>query len=73
MLECVPDGKFDYKPHEKSMTLGHLASHMARDPVLRDRARFAWNGWISPARKAVRATTRKELLDAFDKHVVRSP
>ena len=22
LLECVPDGKFGYKPHEKSMTLG---------------------------------------------------
>ena len=27
MLERVPDGKFDYKPHEKSMTLGRLAAH----------------------------------------------
>ena len=29
MLERVPDGKFDYKPHEKSMTLGRLAAHVA--------------------------------------------
>ena len=28
-LERVPDGKFDWKPHEKSMTLGALSSHVA--------------------------------------------
>src|SRR3981189_1868271 len=32
LLECVPDGKFDYKPHEKSMTLGRLATHVAEIP-----------------------------------------
>ena len=32
ILDCVPDGKFDYKPHEKSMTLGRLASHVAELP-----------------------------------------
>ena len=29
LLECVPDGKFDYQPHAKSMTLGRLATHVA--------------------------------------------
>jgi uncharacterized damage-inducible protein DinB len=28
-LERVPDGKFDWKPHPKSMALGRLASHLA--------------------------------------------
>jgi uncharacterized damage-inducible protein DinB len=28
-LECVPDDKLGWKPHEKSFSLGHLASHMA--------------------------------------------
>ena len=31
-LERVPDGKFDWKPHEKSMTLGALSSHVANIP-----------------------------------------
>jgi hypothetical protein len=30
--ERVPDGKFDYKPHPKSMTLGELATHVAGLP-----------------------------------------
>jgi uncharacterized damage-inducible protein DinB len=29
MLERVPQDKFGWKPHEKSMSLGHLASHVA--------------------------------------------
>jgi len=33
MIEKVPEGKFDWKPHEKSMTIGRLASHIAEIPV----------------------------------------
>jgi uncharacterized damage-inducible protein DinB len=29
LLERVPDGQFDWKPHAKSMTLGRLAGHLA--------------------------------------------
>ena len=29
-LERVPDGRYDWKPHEKSMTLGRLAELVAR-------------------------------------------
>ncbi|MBX7044500.1 MAG: DinB family protein [Ignavibacteria bacterium] len=32
MLERVPADKFGWKPHEKSMTLGRLASHIAEIP-----------------------------------------
>lgn len=33
LLERVPDGKEDWKPHQKSMPLGFLASHIATLPV----------------------------------------
>jgi uncharacterized damage-inducible protein DinB len=29
LLERVPDGQFEWKPHAKSMTLGRLAGHLA--------------------------------------------
>ena len=29
MLERVPDDKLDFKPHDKSMSLGQLANHLA--------------------------------------------
>jgi uncharacterized damage-inducible protein DinB len=32
MLDCVPEGKNDFKPHPKSMTLGRLAGHIAELP-----------------------------------------
>jgi uncharacterized damage-inducible protein DinB len=32
ILERVPDGNDDYRPHEKSMTLGGLATHIAQLP-----------------------------------------
>ena len=32
ILEVVPDDKFSWKPHEKSMSLGRLASHVAELP-----------------------------------------
>ena len=32
ILERVPEGKNDWKPHAKSMTLGRLAGHVAELP-----------------------------------------
>lgn len=32
MLERLPEGKADWKPHEKSMSLGRLAMHLAEIP-----------------------------------------
>jgi uncharacterized damage-inducible protein DinB len=30
LLERLPEGAFSWKPHEKSMSMGHLAVHIAR-------------------------------------------
>jgi uncharacterized damage-inducible protein DinB len=66
LLECVPDGKFDYKPHEKSMTLGQLAAHVAQMPEYTVSTlkleRMDFTGEEKPSLPA----TRKELLEAFD-------
>lgn len=32
-LDRVPDGKFDWKPHPTSMTLGRLAEHLTEMPL----------------------------------------
>jgi uncharacterized damage-inducible protein DinB len=69
LLECVPDGKFDYQPHPKSMKLGRLASHVAELP--------SWTNFtldlefleLGPDFKPDIATTRAELLEMFDKAV----
>jgi len=38
ILEAVPFASFDWRPHEKSMTIGRLASHIAEIPVWINRA-----------------------------------
>jgi uncharacterized damage-inducible protein DinB len=32
MLACIPDDKYDWQPHEKSMTIRRLATHIADIP-----------------------------------------
>jgi uncharacterized damage-inducible protein DinB len=72
-LERVPEDKFGWKPHEKSMALGRLTGHIAEMP-----------GWavmtlekdsldVAPAGQAPQqgaiAKSRREALEMFDKNV----
>jgi uncharacterized damage-inducible protein DinB len=65
VLECVPEDKFSWKPHEKSMTLGRLASHIAEMPtwaaftVKQDKLE------LTPDMKPFLASTKSELMDSF--------
>lgn len=73
VLERVPDAKFDWKPHDKSMSLGRLAGLVASMP-----------GWVAmmlttdqfdvaaPANIPSAPTTSRGLLDAFDASVART-
>jgi uncharacterized damage-inducible protein DinB len=69
LLECVPDGKFDYQPHPKSMTLGRLAVHVAEMPswavMTLDREVLD----LQPDFKPRSANSRAELLAMFDQGV----
>ena len=69
VLARVPDGKFGWKPHDKSMTLGRLATHIAQIP-----------GWVKETLvkdgvdiggdfKPTDLATRDEVLATFDKMV----
>lgn len=66
VLERVPEDKFSWKPHAKSMSLGELALHVATLPwffevgVRQNDHDMA--GWKRPADP----TTRKEILDKFE-------
>src|SRR2546430_11862995 len=70
MLERVPEDKFGWKPHEKSMALGRLAGHIAELPTLvapalkQDELDFAVGSFqpFSPSSVA-------ELLEKFDRNV----
>lgn len=68
MLEAVPDGKFDWKPHAKSMTLGRLASHVCEmaqwgDAIVRQEKLD-----MTPDMKPFIAKTKAELLETLDKN-----
>jgi uncharacterized damage-inducible protein DinB len=73
LLERVPDDRMGWKPHDKSMTLGRLAGHVAELPgwsrtVLADdvfEVSAAAEAGFVPAEPA----TRAELLAIFDDHV----
>jgi uncharacterized damage-inducible protein DinB len=67
LLECVPDGKFDYQPHSKSMTLARLASHVAEMPLWASTTLDVEVLEMQPDQKPEVATSRAELLEKFDK------
>lgn len=67
MLERVPEDQLGWKPHDKSMTLGFLATHISQIPF--------WGTTTLTSEKFVfdentpktpEATSRAELLEKFD-------
>src|SRR3984957_2323685 len=72
-LERVPDDKLGWKPHEKSMTMGRLAGHVAELPmwghmtINQDSIDVAPPG--APPQQGLTAKSRQEALDTFDKNV----
>lgn len=69
-LARVPEDKFDWKPHEKSMTMGGLATHLANLPhwaletIGKESFDMAPPG--APPPRVAPARTRKEVLELFD-------
>ena len=70
VLERVPEGKPDYKPHEKSMAMGRLAGHTAELPgwaketILQNSIEIRQG---DPKNVALVMASRKQLLEEFDK------
>lgn len=69
-LERIPAEKFSWKPHERSMTMGRLASHIAE--------MFGWTGptlqnleldFSKIDYKPTEPATTEELLEYFDETV----
>jgi len=67
VLERVPEGKFGWKPHDKSMTLGYLATHVATIPG--SFAELATQDGFDAANFTPLAVpnTTAELIAVFDK------
>ena len=69
ILECVPDGKFNYQPHEKSMSLGRLAGHVAEIPSYGTATISLEKLDMKGDEKPFNPTSKKEILETFDKNV----
>jgi uncharacterized damage-inducible protein DinB len=69
ILARVPDERLGYKPHDKSMSLGRLATHIAELPnwavITIDQDVLD----MQPGYKPHIATSQAEVLEIFDKNV----
>ena len=69
LLERVPEDRLDWKPHQKSMSLGQLAQHVATIPMWgsvtmnQTELDVAGQPGLPPAK------SQAELLALFDRHV----
>ena len=70
LLERAPEDRFDWKPHEKSMTLGRLVSHCAETLKWMDVVVNQDVFEMDPATYTpFQAGSRSELLEAFDSNL----
>lgn len=73
VIERLPEEKYGWAPHERSMTAGRLASHIAEmanwgtASMLQDSIDLA--PVDGPQWEAFNASSRAQLLEAFDKNV----
>lgn len=72
-LERVPEGNPDWKPHDKSMTIGRLAGHLAElnslVPIAMERELLDFRAPGAPPRQPNIMSSRAKLLEDFDKNV----
>ncbi len=72
-LERVPEGISDWKPHDKSMTIGRLAGHIAElnslVPIAMERELLDFRAPGAPPRQPNIMSSRVKLLEDFDKNV----
>ncbi|NNE65641.1 MAG: damage-inducible protein DinB [Pyrinomonadaceae bacterium] len=70
VLERIPTEKFDYTPHEKSMTFGRLASHVAEMGLWYESTLTSEElDFTTTDYEAFNAATSEELLEAFDTNI----
>ena len=72
VLDRVPDGRYDWKPHPKSMTLGRLASHLAELPGWGTYTMQVTELDIAPpgeTRTGANLGSKAEILALFDQNI----
>lgn len=72
ILDRVPEGRYDWKPHAKSMTLGRLASHLAELPGWGTYTMQVTELDIAPpgeTRTGANLASKAEIMALFDKNL----
>src|SRR5574341_1161780 len=69
VLEAVPEDRHDWKPHEKSMSLGRLAGHIAELPSLVPAVMDRELDFAAGTYKPFIPANRADLLRVFEQHV----
>ena len=71
LIERIPDGEMGWKPHQKSMSMGELATHIAEIPSWADAILKVPEFDLSQAgeRDAPPPSSHADLLQRFDKTV----
>ena len=69
VIERLRENKYDWAPHEKSMTAGRLASHIAEMTVWGTISITQDSLDLAGGHQPFNAASREELLAAFDKNV----
>jgi uncharacterized damage-inducible protein DinB len=73
MLERFPDEQVDWTPHEKSMSLGTLASHVAELPFFGEViASMPVFDFAARKYEPANARTREQMLQVFDERSARA-
>lgn len=65
-LELVPEEKFDWKPHEKNMTIKQLTTHLAEIPGWVDMALHTEGLDFAGGYQPTAVSGTKDLLSVFD-------
>jgi uncharacterized damage-inducible protein DinB len=69
VLERVPDDRLDWKPHQKSYSLGQLAQHVATIPMWGSVTVTQTELDLGQGRPPDPIPSRAQLLEAFDRNV----
>ena len=73
MLERVPDGALEFKPHKKSMTMAALAGHIAEMPgwgkLTAELEQYELYPEDGPRFEPFQAPSRARALEVFDENV----
>ncbi len=68
LLERVPGDRLDWKPHQKSYSLGQLAQHVATIPMWGEATLTQTELDLGGAAPPPALRTRAEMLEAFDRN-----